>query len=178
MKRFILPTVFLVGLLTLLAAGLGLDPRAVPSPLIGKPVPVFSLPTLADAERQVSNEELLGQPYLLNAWASWCPSCYQEHGLLMDLAERGVNIVGLNIEDERAAAQAVLKRGGDPYRVTLVDADGRARIDWGIIATPETFVVDAKGIIRYKYTGPLTAAAWQEEIAPLLQSLYAELPNG
>lgn len=178
MKRFILPIVLLGGLIALLAAGLGLDPRAVPSPLIGKPAPTFELPTLASEQHLVSSTDLLGAPYLLNAWASWCPSCYQEHGLLVEMSKRGVNIVGLNIEDERAAAQGVLDQKGNPYSVVLVDADGRARIDWGIIATPETFVVDAKGVIRYKFTGPLTAAAWQSDIAPLLQRLYAEMDNG
>lgn len=174
MKRFIVPTILLGGLVALLAAGLGLDPRHVPSPLIGKPVPSFSLPTLAAPDQLVTEQQLLGKPYLLNAWASWCPSCYQEHPLLMQLAERGVSIVGLNVEDERADAIGVLTRTGNPYSVVLVDFDGRSRIDWGIVATPETFVVDAAGIIRHKHTGPLTLNDWQQTLAPLLEELANE----
>lgn len=171
MKRFILPSLLLGGLITLLAAGLGLDPRHVPSPLIGKPVPTFSLPTLSEPDRLVTQEALLGKPYLLNAWASWCPSCYQEHPLLMQLAAREIPIVGLNVEDERSAALGVLNKTGNPYSVVLVDADGRARIDWGIVATPETFVVDAEGIIRYKHVGPLTLDDWQQSLGPLMYEL-------
>jgi cytochrome c biogenesis protein CcmG/thiol:disulfide interchange protein DsbE len=178
MKRFILPFVFLAGLVTLLAAGLGLNPREVPSPLIGKPVPEFTLPTLADPEFRVSDRDLKGQPYLFNVWASWCPTCYQEHPLLMQLAERGVNIIGLNIEDERTDAIAVLEKGGDPYRVVLVDYDGRSRIDWGVIATPETFLVDAIGVIQYKHTGAITWQDWAEVIAPKYQQLLTGAPRG
>lgn len=175
MKRFILPVVFLGGLVTLLAAGLGLNPREVPSPLIGKPVPAFTLPTLNAPDRQVGHTELKGQPYLFNVWASWCPTCYQEHELLVELSQRGVNVVGLNIEDERDDALKMLARGGNPYSVVLVDADGRSRIDWGVIATPETFVVDAQGIIRHKHTGAITWKDWQETIAPLFEQLYREM---
>lgn len=171
MKRFILPTVLLGGLVALLAAGLGLDPRHVPSPLIDKPVPAFALPTLADPERVVTQHDLYGKPYLLNAWASWCPSCYQEHPLLMQLAAREIPIVGLNVEDERSAAIGVLTKTGNPYSVVLVDADGRSRIDWGIVATPETFLVDASGVIRYKHVGPLSLDDWQQTLGPMMHRL-------
>lgn len=175
MKRFILPVVFLGGLVTLLAAGLGLNPREVPSPLIGKTVPAFSLPTLEAPDRLVTDAELKGQPYLFNVWASWCPTCYQEHELLVDLAQRGVTIVGLNIEDEREAAIKMLARGGNPYSLVLVDADGRSRIDWGVIATPETFLVDAQGVIRHKHTGAITWKDWQETLAPMFEQIFTEM---
>lgn len=174
MKRFIIPAVLLGGLIALLGAGLGLDPRHVPSPLIGKPVPEFNLPTLFGEQAPVSEQELLGEAYLFNAWASWCPSCYQEHPLLMRLAERGVKVVGLNVEDEREAALDVLARTGNPYALVLVDSDGRSRIDWGIVATPETFLVDAKGVIRYKHVGPLTLEVWRQTLEPLMAVIAEE----
>lgn len=178
MKRFILPIVFLGGLVSLLAAGLGLDPREVPSPLVGKPVPEFVLPSLSDSNITVSHADLKGQPYLFNVWASWCTACVQEHGLLVDLAERGVNIVGLNYKDAGSDAKSWLAQRGNPYKVVLADESGRVGIEWGVYGVPETFVIDAAGVIRYKHVGPLDAEAWQSTLAPLMQQLYAEMGNG
>ncbi|HWP00656.1 MAG TPA: DsbE family thiol:disulfide interchange protein [Methylococcus sp.] len=170
--RFALPLLVFALLVALLAVGLRLDPREVPSPLIGKPAPGFSLPQVAAAEQRLSLADLKGQVFLLNVWASWCLSCREEHPLLLELAKRGiVPIYGLNYKDERETAQAWLKRFGDPYRASAFDADGRIGIEWGVYGVPETFVVDKQGLIRYKQTGPITPEVLEKKILPLVRQL-------
>lgn len=173
MKRFALPLVAFALLVVLLAAGLRLDPREVPSPLIGKSVPAFALPRLGgDGATFAPADALRGQPWLFNVWASWCTPCLQEHPLLMDLARtQRVALIGLNYKDRADDALRWLARHGDPYQATLVDADGRAAIDWGVYGVPETFVVDAAGTIRFKHVGPLTDDVLQRQVLPLLQEL-------
>jgi cytochrome c biogenesis protein CcmG, thiol:disulfide interchange protein DsbE len=169
--RFLIPLgVFLI-MLVFLGIGLSLDPREIPSPLIGKPAPAFDLPTL-DSGIRLRSEALKGEGYLLNVWASWCEACRAEHPVLLDLARKGqVRIVGLNYKDTPDKALAWLKaHGGDPYRVVAVDADGRVGINFGVYGVPETFVIDAEGIIRYKHTGPLTPKVLEEKILPLLSA--------
>lgn len=173
--RFFLPLAVFVGIAIFLFRGLGIDPRKVPSPLVGKPAPSFSLPELRDPNRSVSNQDLLGQVSLLNVWATWCVSCRAEHQELMRIArEGGLQIVGLNYKDDRAEAVQWLKRLGDPYRMNAFDADGRAGIDWGVYGTPETFVIDRKGIIRHKHVGPVDRQVWEGTLRPLVQQLKAE----
>jgi cytochrome c biogenesis protein CcmG/thiol:disulfide interchange protein DsbE len=170
--RFLLPLGLFAALVLFLAVGLGLNPREVPSPLIGKPAPAFVLPKLDDASRSLGRDDLLGQPWVLNVWASWCAPCREEHPLVVDLARRSqVAVVGLNYKDTRAAATNWLRQLGDPYRVSLFDADGRVGIDFGVYGVPETFVVDRQGVIRFKHTGPLTAQVVREQIEPLLKEL-------
>ena len=169
--RYLTPLVLFLALAALLYKGLALNPREVPSPLIGKPAPEFSLPELKDTSRQLSHSDFLGKVSLLNVWATWCVSCRAEHPLLMQLARQSVTIYGLDYKDNREDAKRWLQRFGDPYVANAFDADGRVGIDWGVYGTPETFVIDQRGIIRHKHIGPLTEEAIQREILPLIQQL-------
>ena len=169
--RYLTPLVLFLALAALLYKGLALNPREVPSPLIGKPAPEFSLPELKDTSRQLSHSDFLGKVSLLNVWATWCVSCRAEHPLLMQLARQGVTIYGLDYKDNREDAKRWLQRFGDPYVANAFDADGRVGIDWGVYGTPETFVIDQRGIIRHKHIGPLTEEPIQREILPLIQQL-------
>ncbi len=173
--RFLLPLGGFVILAGLLAWGLGQDPKLIPSPLIGKPVPKFRLPTLQDPQRTLDQSIFQGKVALLNVWATWCVSCRQEHAFLDRLARRGeVTLYALDYKDERPDALNWLRRLGNPYEEVLFDADGRVGIDWGVYGTPETFVVDREGIIRYKYVGPLDERSWAEKVEPVVQRLKAE----
>jgi cytochrome c biogenesis protein CcmG/thiol:disulfide interchange protein DsbE len=155
-----------------LFSGLSLNPREVPSPLIGKPAPDFQLVRLDDPDKPVRRDDLLGKPWIMNVWASWCAPCREEHPVVIDLARRGgVPVVGLNYKDRPGDARNWLQRLGDPYAVTLVDFDGKVGIDFGVYGVPETFVIDAQGIIRYKHVGVLTPAVVSERIEPLLRKL-------
>ena len=155
-----------------LGAGLTLNPREVPSPLIGKPAPAFSLPELHAADRVISPEHLKGRVWLLNVWASWCASCRVEHPHLMGLARSGaIPLYGLDYKDGRQAGIDWLGRHGNPYIVSAFDVDGRAGIDWGVYGVPETFLVDGNGVIRYKHIGPLTPALIEGTILPLARTL-------
>lgn len=169
------PLFIFLALVVLFFVGLGLNPRELPSPLIGKPAPQFSLPEVLDPQKTVSRDDLLGKVSLVNAWASWCVSCRSEHHFLMTLSsEYGIPIYGINFKDERKDALGYLSKLGNPYTASGHDIEGTVGIDFGVIATPETFLVDKKGIIRYKQTGPLDAQVWQEKIAPLVAQLQAE----
>lgn len=170
-RRFA-PLALFALLAVLLGIGLTLKPREVPSPFIGKPAPAFSLPLLSDATKSFAPASMQGRVWLLNVWASWCAPCREEHPLLVAIArEEKVAIVGLNYKDDTRNAQEWLLRLGDPYLMTAVDHDGRAGIDWGVYGVPETFVVDATGVVRHKVVGPLTQQVWARELKPLLQQL-------
>jgi len=172
--RFLVPLGLFAALIAFLAAGLGLNPQEVPSPLINKPAPAFALPRLDDPTQTVRREDLLGQPWMLNVWASWCAPCREEHPLVVDIARRQlVAVYGLNYKDSGSAANNWLRQLGNPYRATLVDADGRVGIDFGVYGVPETFIIDRHGIIRLKHTGPLTPEVVRERIEPLLKELRA-----
>lgn len=171
MKRLIPFAIFLI-LAGFLAVGLQLNPREVPSPLIGRPAPAFTLPLLSDPAKTLSTTDLRGQAWLLNVWASWCASCRQEHEILLDLARRGVApVYGLDYKDQPDAARAWLARLGNPYTAVIVDAEGRTGIDYGVYGVPETYVIDKQGVIRHKHTGPLTAQSVKEKILPLIGEL-------
>lgn len=173
--KFLIPLTVFVLLLGVLGVGLKLDPREVPSPFIGKPAPAFSLPKLADPAQRIGTEDFAGRVSVVNVWASWCISCRQEHKLLVELAGLGVvPIYGLNYKDKREDAQAWLDRLGNPYTDSAMDADGRVGINWGVYGVPETFVIDKKGVIRHKFTGPLTRDILLQELLPLLQQLRGE----
>ncbi len=155
-----------------LAIGLGLNPREVPSPFVGKPVPAFQGPLLQEPQRTFAQKEMLGKVWLLNFWATWCPPCREEHPLLVELAQKErVPIVGINFKDDPTRALAWLKDLGDPYVATLTDFDGRLGIDFGVYGMPETFVIDRKGVIRYKRIGVIDRARLDAEILPLLREL-------
>jgi cytochrome c biogenesis protein CcmG/thiol:disulfide interchange protein DsbE len=172
--KYLLPLALFAALLAFLGVGLGLNPREVPSPLIGKPAPAFALPRLDNTAQTVSREDLLGKVWMLNVWASWCAPCRDEHPLVIDIAKRQlVPVYGLNYKDQPAAASNWLRNLGDPYRATLVDADGRVGIDFGVYRVPETFIIDRQGIVRLKHTGPLTPEVVRTRIEPLLKELHA-----
>ena len=172
MKRFLIPLGIFIVLLLFLAVGLRLDPRTVPSPLIDKPAPAFTLPRLDDPQQRVSEKDLLGKVWLLNVWASWCVSCREEHPVLVDLSKRNVvPIYGLNYKDERKDALAWLGQFGNPYTISIMDADGRVGIDYGVYGVPETYVIDKQGVIRYKQIGPVTPEVLDAKILPLVRKL-------
>ena len=174
MKRlwFLIPLFAFFALAAILAVGLKRDPREVPSPLIDKPAPRFTLPRLDDPSKTIGLDDLRGKVWVLNVWASWCVACRQEHPLLMEFAKkRLVPVYGLDYKDDRADAQAWLARFGNPYEASLSDTDGRVGIDFGVYGVPETFVIDASGVIRLKHIGPLTPEVLADKIEPLLKKL-------
>ena len=170
---------FFVGLMGLLYYGVSQSDRAgrdaLPSPLIGKPAPAFALPVLHDPTQTVTLDKLKGQPFLLNVWGSWCVECRVEHPVLTRFAEtKRVRVVGYNWKDEPADALRWLEQFGNPYWLVLADVEGRSAIDWGIYGAPETFLVDSKGIIRYKHVGVIDETVWREQLADLYQGLVQE----
>ena len=170
--RWSLPLGIFVVLLGFLFVGLFRDPREVPSPLIGKPAPQFALAQLHRPELTLATADMRGQVWLLNVWASWCVSCRVEHPLLVDLSKANiVPVIGLAYKDKPADGLAWLQANGDPYRLSIVDFDGRVGIDFGVYGVPETFVIDKAGVIRYKQIGPLTADALKQTILPLVREL-------
>ena len=170
--RFWLVIAGFLALVGLLAVGLRLDPREVPSPLIGKPAPAFELPLLQQPDKTFSEKDMLGTVWVLNVWASWCPPCLVEHPVVSELARSGIApVVGLNYKDAREDALPWLKRNGDPFKVIAFDAAGRIAIDYGVYGVPETYVIDRKGIIRYKRVGPHTPEITQKKLRPLIEEL-------
>lgn len=191
MNRFLWPLVGFIALVILLAVGLGLNPRDVPSPLVGKPAPNFTLPVLG-ADRQFGPADMKGKVWLLNVWASWCVSCRQEHPLLVELGRKNVvPVVGLNYKEvrgdgetdlakidaateERLARQKAagwLRQHGDPYALSVLDLDGRVGIDYGVYGVPETYLIDKAGVIRMKHTGPIAPDDLTKKILPLVAEL-------
>ncbi len=172
MMRFLLPLVIFIVLAGFLFVGLGLNPREVPSPLIDKPAPAFTLPQLHQPQKAFSPADMQGKVWLLNVWASWCVSCREEHPVLMALAQQGVvPIYGLNYKDKKADGELWLQRGGDPYVLSAMDEEGRIGIDYGVYGVPETYVIDKRGVIRYKQIGPVTPQNLSEKILPLVAEL-------
>ena len=172
MKRYLIPLIVFVVLAGFLAIGLKLDPREVPSPLIGKPAPAFDLPQLAAPDQRLTTKELQGQVWLLNVWASWCVACRQEHPLLVELGKTGrVKLYGLNYKDKREDALGWLNNFGNPYLKSLSDTDGLVGIDYGVYGVPETFVIDKQGVIRYKQIGPVTPETLRDTLLPLVAQL-------
>jgi len=173
-----LPLAVFAALVVLLAAGVWLtrqpNREALPSPLIGKPAPAFSLPVLHEPGRLLSSAELRGAPYVLNVWGSWCPGCRDEHPVLTRFAEtRRVRVLGYNWKDEHADALRWLEQFGNPYWMVVVDYEGRTAIDWGIYGAPETFLVDGDGVVRWKHVGPLTDDDIRDALLPKLVEIEA-----
>lgn len=177
MSRYLVPVIAFFMLASFLFVGLYRDPTEVSSPLLGKPVPQFSLPRLDNSEILFSESEFLGKVSLLNVWASWCVTCREEHPVLGDLAHRHAAILyGLNYKDDTTKARQYLVEYGNPYRASAVDASGRVGIEWGVYGVPETFVVDKQGIIRYKHIGAITQQDAEEKLLPLIEQLQNENP--
>jgi cytochrome c biogenesis protein CcmG/thiol:disulfide interchange protein DsbE len=170
--RWTIPLAIFVVLVAFLWTGLGRDPSVVPSPLIGKPAPAFRLAQLHKPDAWLQPDDLKGKVWLLNVWASWCVSCREEHPLLLQLAKTdSLPIYGLDYKDKTEQALAWLRQNGDPYTASIVDADGRVGIDYGVYGVPETFLIDQAGVIRYKQIGPLTAEVLKSKILPLAREL-------
>jgi cytochrome c biogenesis protein CcmG/thiol:disulfide interchange protein DsbE len=170
--RFILPLAVFVVLAGFLFIGLGLNPREVPSPFIGKPAPAFQLAQLAHKEQTFTPAQMQGEVWLLNVWASWCAPCRIEHPLLVELAKNNVvPIIGMNYKDKRDAALGWLAELGDPYKLSVADNDGRVAIDYGVYGVPETFIIDKHGVIRHKQIGPISEQVWRDKMLPLVQQL-------
>ncbi len=175
MKRAVVPLLIFLVIVGFLAIGLKLDPREVPSPLVGKPAPLFSLPKLDNPEQMISPKDMLGQVWLLNVWASWCGACKEEHPVLVALSRSGaVPVYGMNYKDTRAEALQVLMQDGNPYIASAMDADGRVGIDYGVYGVPETYVIDKAGTIAYKQIGPVTEDVLRETIMPLVKRLQTK----
>jgi cytochrome c biogenesis protein CcmG/thiol:disulfide interchange protein DsbE len=179
-------------LVVLLAIGLNLNPRDVPSPLVGKPAPAFSLTVLATPDKTLGPKDMQGKVWLLNVWASWCVSCRAEHPVLVEFSKKvDVPVIGLNYKEVRGdgafdmgkmpadeerklafqRANQWLSQHGDPYKLTVMDLDGRVGIDYGVYGVPETYVIDKAGVIRMKHTGPDHAGRAGQKILPLLAEL-------
>ena len=172
MKKAMIPLALFGVLVVFLAIGLTRDPHEIPSPLIGKPAPVFTTTRLLAQEIRFSSKEMLGQVWLLNTWASWCVACRQEHPILMEFAkEKMLPIVGLDYKDQDVEGLKWLARFGNPYDFVVTDRDARIGIDYGVYGVPESFVIDKIGVIRYKQIGPITEEALRKKIVPLVREL-------
>ncbi len=179
-------------LVVLLAVGLNLNPRDVPSPLVGKPAPAFTLSQLAEPDKTLSPQDMRGKVWLFNVWSSWCVSCRQEHPVLVEFSRKvDVPLIGLNYKEVRGdgefdmskmpaadekklafqRANQWLSQHGNPYKLTVMDLDGRVGIDYGVYGVPETYVIDKAGVIRMKHTGPISPEVLTQKILPLLAEL-------
>ncbi|TLX59346.1 DsbE family thiol:disulfide interchange protein [Stutzerimonas nosocomialis] len=176
MKRvlMLLPLAIFLGIAVFLYRGLFLDPSELPSALIGKPVPQFSLPSVEDEQRLISEADLKGKPALVNVWATWCVACKVEHPVLNALAAQGVNIHGVNYKDDNAAAQKWLREFHDPYQLNIRDEQGSLGLDLGVYGAPETFLIDKHGVIRHKFVGVIDERVWREKLAVLYEELVDE----
>ncbi len=168
---YALPVLLFLGLAGAFYIGLGRDPSVVPSPLIDRPAPTFTLPPLLDDKGGLATQDLAGKVTLVNVFASWCAPCRAEHPVLMRLAKDGVELVGIDYKDDPAAARIWLSELGDPFRRIGADRAGSAAIDWGVYGVPESFVIDKNGVIRYKQVGPLSVAIVDGTILPLMRKL-------
>ena len=192
MNRFLWPLIGFALLVVLLAVGLSLNPRDVPSPLVGKPAPMFRLERLETPGESFSPQDMLGKVWLLNVWSTWCISCRQEHPVLLEMAKNpAVTLIGVNYKEVRGdgaldadkiapdaeitlaleRASAWLRKHCNPYRLSVLDLDGRVGIDYGVYGVPETYLIDKAGIIRLKQTGPITPDVFASKILPLLVEL-------
>jgi cytochrome c biogenesis protein CcmG/thiol:disulfide interchange protein DsbE len=169
MWRYLVPLLIFLVIGGFFFAGLDRNPNFVPSPLVGKPAPVFSLPSVTDPDAVVSSETLKGRVSLVNVWGTWCVECRHEHEFLLELARAGVPIYGLNVKDDRAAAIEWLARLGNPYASSGFDPEGTAAIDWGVTGAPETFLIGSDGTILHKHISPLTPRIWERDFIPLLR---------
>lgn len=161
------PLLLFVGLAILLASGLGRDTEELPTALAGKPLPTLQLPSLVRTGTEVNNELFLGHWTLLNVWASWCPTCYVEHPYLMELADQGVRLVGLNYKDDLDKARQYLAKLGNPYIEVAVDESGSYGIDLGVYGAPETFIINPQGEVVLRYVGEVNERSWQQRFAPV-----------
>ena len=168
---FLIPLIVFAGFVVMLYMRLGQPTDIVTNTALERPVPTFELPLLSDTSRIMTNDNLPDQPFLMNIWGSWCPTCIIEHPFLMQLEERGVNLVGVNYKDDIGNALGYLNRGGDPFSMSIQDLSGQFALDLGLTGAPETFVVDGEGIIRQHIVGEINESNWQSRITPCLMLL-------
>ncbi|MFP8965908.1 DsbE family thiol:disulfide interchange protein [Pokkaliibacter sp. CJK22405] len=171
---FFLPLVIVIILGGFFWKSLGKDPSLLPSVLIDKPLPDFRLASLADSEKMLTPQSMPKKPYLLNVWGTWCPACRIEHPFFTQLAQSGVNIIGVNYKDERSSAEKWLSDLGNPYLMNIFDDKGTLGLDLGVYGAPETYLVDSQGVIRYKHVGIVSAEVWSKNIQPRYQQLLGE----
>ena len=171
MWKFVVPFAVFIILGAFLYVGLYRDPSEVPSPLIGKPAPEFSLPSLQDPAYAGGSKEMLGKTWVLNVWGTWCVGCREEHETLVAISrQKVVPIIGLNWKDEDAAAREWLRQLGNPYAAVATDQVGRTAIDWGVYGAPETFLIGPDGKVLYKHIAPMTFDVWNKEFLPRIQA--------
>jgi cytochrome c biogenesis protein CcmG/thiol:disulfide interchange protein DsbE len=169
MWRYVVPLAIFLVIGVFFFVGLGLNPNHVPSPLVGKPIPTFSLPSVTDPNTLVTSETLTGRVSLVNVWGTWCVECRHEHQFLLDLARAGMPIYGLNVKDpNRALPIEWLAQLGNPYVSSGYDPEGTAAVDWGVTGAPETFLIGGDGVILHKHISPLTPRVWERDFLPLL----------
>ena len=175
MIRFI-PLILFMALGVVLYRGLSLDPQAIPSALLGQPMPKFNLTLLSNPQQKVTENDLKGNIVLLNVWGTWCVYCKYEHPYLVDIAQDDrVTLFGLNYKDDRKHAMQWLKEYEDPYQFSIFDPLGKLGIELGVTAAPETFVIDDHGIIRMKYVGPIDTKVWEEQFLPMINTIEQEM---
>ncbi|MBP2281432.1 cytochrome c biogenesis protein CcmG/thiol:disulfide interchange protein DsbE [Psychrobacter sp. PL19] len=174
---FLIPLIIFMGLIVMLYMRLGKPTDIVTNTALERPVPTFELPLLADTTRTMTNDNLPNEPFLMNIWGSWCPTCIVEHPFLMALEERGINIVGVNYKDDIGDALSYLNQRGDPFSMSIQDLSGQFALDLGLTGAPETFIVDGKGIIRQHIVGEINEANWQSRITPCLSLLNEASKN-
>lgn len=170
--RALIPLAIFLVIAFFLFKGLFLNPKEVPSPLVGKAAPAFTLPSLQDSNQTISSNSMSGKVWIINAWASWCTTCRAEHAVLMEMSKvPEINLVGLNYKDTNPEAIQVLEKTGNPYQWVVTDQDGKVGIDYGVVATPETYIIDKTGVIRYKKIGQITREDFYTTILPLVKAL-------
>lgn len=175
MMRFILPFIVFLIVAVFMYVGLGLNPREVPSPLVGKAAPAFTLPQLHEPSKQFSPQDMKGKVWLFNVWASWCTACENEHPVFMELSRQNlVPIYGMDYKDKREDGEEWLHKHGNPYAMVVSDAEGRVGIDYGVYGVPETYVIDKQGVIQHKHIGAVTPKILNEKILPLVKELQAK----
>jgi cytochrome c biogenesis protein CcmG/thiol:disulfide interchange protein DsbE len=171
--KLFIPAVFFIAMLGLLLFGLGRDPNQVPSALVNRPLPEFNRPNLLDESQTITSEQLRGDIFIVNVWATWCAPCHYEHPYLVEISEResDVTFVGINYKDDGDDAREFLEERGNPFKLTVVDLDGSLGIDMGVAAAPETFVVDKTGTIRYRHVGVIDNKVWADVFVPLIAQI-------
>jgi cytochrome c biogenesis protein CcmG/thiol:disulfide interchange protein DsbE len=171
MWKFIVPLALFTALGAFLFVGLYRDPSLVPSPLIGKQAPEFSLPSLQDPAFPIATKDLAGKAWVLNVWGTWCGGCREEHETLVAISKQNVvPLIGLNWKDDNAAAEDWLRQLGNPYAAVATDHEGRTAIDWGVYGAPETFLIGPDGKVLYKHIAPMTFEVWNKEFLPRIQA--------
>lgn len=172
MWRYLVPIVIFALLAVVLGFGLKLKPSCIPSPLVGKPAPVFDLVKVEAPNQRISTAQLAGKKYMVNVWGTWCVACRQEHEELLHIAQQNVvPIIGIDWKDEMGMAQQWLSQLGNPYAATGFDGDGRVAIDYGVYGAPETFLISEQGVVIYKYVGVMTEEVWQNQFLPRINNV-------